>query len=154
MDVRLATAADLPELMRLAHDFHFAMKAKKYALWEDSEVGWRAWIEACIAGGDKICIYSPGVAFCTAVCGSAFWNPAVVAVYETVLWVDPKERGKGIATEIIAAMDAWARAKGATMLAVGRSYDMGQGGKPKDMDRLLQKLKFAPHEKIYSRMVT
>lgn len=154
MFVREATQSDLPELMRLAFDFHKAARLKRHALFEESRESWERWLRTCIASPDALSLVADEGddtlgAFCCAICFPAYWNPTVKVANELTLWVSPETRGKGVASEMINRLSVWAKQKGASLVAVGSTVYL----EPKAMKKLMLKHGFSLEERVYSKRV-
>lgn len=151
--IRRATEADMPELMRMAGDFHQAVRAYRWAEFKDSVGGWLSWFRACMAQPHLVCFVDDhegrlrGMA--TALTSPAFWNPSVVTACETVLWVETADRKSGVGGALVEAIAEWSKERGACLVAAGSSIDLH----PKAMGRMLMKHGFRLHERVYSRRV-
>ncbi len=148
--IREATSDDTPSLLVLARAFHFAAHLKRFATFEDSIESWAAWIDGCVERPDATCCVAEAedgsaVGFCTAVLSAAFWNPSVRFVQETALWVDPAARGKGYGSQLLSAVEEWARKQGVHLAAAGAS----QGCQPKAMRRMLERAGYVLEERMY-----
>ncbi|NJK31132.1 MAG: GNAT family N-acetyltransferase [Deltaproteobacteria bacterium] len=148
--IREATPEDTPRLLVLAKAFHYAARLKRFAAFEESVESWAAWIDSCTERLDAVCLLSEDdegrvQGFATAVLTGAFWNPAVRFVQETALWVDPEARGKGHGSQLLSAVEEWARKQGVQLAAAGAS----QGCQPKAMRRMLERSGYALEERMY-----
>jgi len=158
--IRRATIADMPELMRMAFEFHKAANLRRLASFEVSADSWKDWLGKCIESPCAVCLVAEaggdGTAFANVVCGflagvvfPAYWNPKILAAHECNIWVDPDHRGKGVGGELIDAFCAWGEAAGAALIASGSPVHMG----PKEMGKLLMAHGFQLEERTYSKRV-
>lgn len=150
--IRKATEADMPELMRMAFEFHKAAHLRRYASFEESEEHWRAFLAKSISGDPWLCIMADGpmeAGFACALRFGAYWNPTIEVVNELALWVDRKSRGAGIGGQLIEAIATWAAGHKVKLVSAGSSAALH----PKAMGSMLLKHGFELDEKIYSRRV-
>jgi len=152
--IRLLRREDIDKLMPLIKDFHYAIKAKRYALFEDSEMSWREWLGQCVDNDGLMCaVLEEGtefIGFITAVQTSAFWNPSIRIACETSLWVSESKRGQGLGTLLIKALEEWARVINADIVSAGSSSRLF----PKQAGKLLRSQGFELEEKLYSKRVS
>jgi GNAT superfamily N-acetyltransferase len=159
--IRRATIADMPELMRMAFEFHKAANLRRLALFEVSTDSWRDWLGKCVENPCAVCLVAEdapaeGTSFAPVVCGflagvvfPAYWNPKILAAHECNIWVDKDHRGKGLGGELLEAFTKWGESVGAVLVASGSTVHMG----PKEMGRLLMAHGFQLEERTYSKRV-
>ena len=148
--MRLATTKDLPDLMRLAKEFHFGVHLKEIALFEDSEPGWLQWFVTCLESPDHVVLITHdstgrAVGFLTGVMGRIFWRPQSKVACETAWWVSEDARGKGHGRATLQGLVTWARQSGAERVSAGST----QVSRPKALHKLLRAEGFRESERQY-----
>jgi GNAT superfamily N-acetyltransferase len=152
MTVRRATAQDLPELMRLAKQFHYEVHLKRLRLFEDAEAGWLAWFARCLESPAHALLVAEDadaqlVGFLTGLLGEIFWAPDLQLACETAWYVE--KRGAGHGRALMEAFVDWGRRAGARLICAGST----QHSRPKRLHKVLRALGFRQEETHYTREV-
>jgi Sortase and related acyltransferases len=127
--IRLATPKDLPRLMELSKDYHFASRFKRFALWEDSTEGWQNLLLGSIEGPETdIIVYEKDdvvVGYIMAYILPMLWRPGIKVARVVGIWVDPGSRSLGIGSLLMRAFLIWAKEQGAEWAATGSGTKTG-----------------------------
>lgn len=127
MIIRQGTLDDLAQLMSLAREYHIGMRLKRFASWEESQDSWQSFLTTCLdeRHPSVVCFVAEVdealVGFVTAIVYPAFWNPSVVFVSTTVVWVSPEQRRQKIGSQLFDTLEAWAQTFNAAVVSTNSS---------------------------------
>ena len=152
MQVRKATADDLPKYIVLAESFHMAspmhgvipFDAAGYSqfyrssLQNDSIGIWLAEIDGEIVG------------ICGAIAYPLYFNPSALAVQELWWWLTPASRGSGAGGQMFKQIEQWSKEKNASALFMIALED----ARAKKMENLYIRAGFKPMERTFIKEAT
>lgn len=152
--IRQATQSDMPELMRMAKEFHYKANGKRIIKYEDNLDGWEGWFNTCTSS-PMFCCYvfeTEGKlgGFVTGLTGPALFAPGKTKLaYEGNLWVDKEHRKNGVAKQLVETLLNWAKTMGCSHLTMASQRFFGF----EKADKLYTSLGFELEEKHYMKAV-
>ncbi len=140
MAIREATAQDMPEIIRMGHDF-----ANLVGVPLDEESMVQTMME--LISSDRGAVFVEHGAMSAAVAFPLFFNNNVTVVQELFWWVDPEKRGNGVGSTIRDAIEEWAQSIGADRLILTSTV----GVSPEFVNDVYLAHGYMPQERTFSK---
>lgn len=148
MIVRHATAADIPELLRMGRAFCEASHYREVGFDESSV---RTLMEQMVASADALLLIADAgkpVGMLGALRYPFYMNRNHPTVQELFWWVDESERKSGAGLSLIAGLEQWSKDSGAKSVHMG-SLDSSD---PERIEVIYKRRGYKPSERIFIKV--
>lgn len=147
MQIRNATEADLPAIVRMAAAFYPTTSYPGLAPMDEASVAGVA--RFCMDAGVMLVADDDGVCGMVGLVISPFlFNAQITTANEVVWWVDPQAQGKGAGKALLAAIEPACRAKGCAGVVM-----VHMANSPPQAAALYERMGFSHTESTYTKVL-